>query len=170
VTDGGVVTIRPRKIRLVCWVLAPIVVAFFVVLGALLGGSTGEGDAMFEPSDRIAMMALGLFVAAGILLFTRPKAVADSAHIKITNVIGGYDLPWEVVRAVRFERGNPWVSLELQDDDVVAVMAIQAADKEYAVTAVRALRTFLDTHHANHPNHHAHDADQAHDVHHAPRP
>ena len=169
-TDGGVVTIRPRKIRRVCWVLAPIVVAFFVVLGALLGGSTGAGDAMFEPSDRIAMMALGLFVAAGILLFTRPKAVADGAHIKITNVIGGYDLPWEVVRAVRFERGNPWVSLELQDDDVVAVMAIQTADKEYAVAAVRTLRAFLETHHAKHPNKHAHDADQEHDVHHQPRP
>ena len=48
-------------------------------------------------------------------------------------MIGGYDLPWEVVRGIRFERGNPWVTLELEDDDVVAVMAVQAADKEHAV-------------------------------------
>ncbi|MBX6721880.1 MAG: PH domain-containing protein, partial [Dactylosporangium sp.] len=59
------------------------------------------------------------------------------------NVIGGYELPWEVVRAVRFERGAPWVSLELVDDDLVAVMAIQRADKEHAVAAARALRAML---------------------------
>lgn len=146
VGPGGAVTIRPRRIRRVCWALAPVVVVVFVALGAVLSGSTGEGDAMFEPSDRIAMMTLGLFVAAGILLFTRPKVIADARHIKITNVIGGYDLPWEVVRAVRFERGNPWVSLELQDDDVVAVMAIQTTDKEYAVAGVRTLRALLAAH------------------------
>ena len=145
---GEAVTIRPRKIRRVCWALAPVVVVFFAVMGSLLGGSTGEGSAVFQPSDRLAMMALGLFAAAAILLFTRPRVVADAAHIKITNVIGGYNLPWEVVRAVRFERGNPWVSLELQDDDVVAVMAIQATDKEYAVAGVRTLRALLETHQA----------------------
>ena len=116
------------------------VVVFFVALGLLLSGSASEGDAPFETSDRVAMMALGLFVAGGILLFTRPKVVADATHIKITNVIGGYDLPWDVVRAIRFDRGNPWVSLELRDDDVVAVMAIQAADKDYALAGVRTLR------------------------------
>jgi hypothetical protein len=150
--SGEAVTIRPRKIRRVCWALAPVVVVFFIAIGSLLSGSTGEGSAVFQSSDRIAMMALGLFVAAGILLFTRPRVVADAAHIKITNVIGGYDLPWEVVRAVRFERGNPWVSLELQDDDVVAVMAIQMTDKEYAVAGVRTLRALLETHQAGRPS------------------
>jgi Bacterial PH domain len=140
---GGPLTIRPRRIRRVCFWLAPAVVVFFVVLGLLLSGSAGEGDAAFGTADRVAMMMLGVFVAAAILLFARPKVVADAHHIKITNVIGGYDLPWNVVRTVRFDRGNPWVSLELQDDDIVAVMAIQAADKEYAVAGVRALRALL---------------------------
>jgi hypothetical protein len=86
------------------------------------------------------MVVLGLLAAGAILLFTRPRVVADEQHIKIQNVMGGYDLPWSVVRKIRFDRGNPWVSLELEDDDVVAVMAVQAADKEHAVAAVRALR------------------------------
>jgi hypothetical protein len=137
------VTIRPRKVRRVCWVLAPVVVVLFTVLGVLLSGSASEGDAPFQTSDRVAMVVLGLFVAAAILLFTRPKVIADTTHIKITNVIGGYDLPWAVVRSVRFDRGNPWVSLELQDDDVVAVMAVQAADKDHALASVRTLRTLL---------------------------
>lgn len=135
----ALVVIRPRKIRRVCWVLAPTVAVLFAVLGTLLTGSGGEG-VVFQPGDQIAMIVLGLLFAAGILLFTRPKVTADQSRIKIQNILGGYDLPWSVVRRIRFDRGNPWVSLELEDDDVVAVMAVQAADKEHAVAATRRLR------------------------------
>ncbi len=139
-------TIRPRKIRRVCWVLAPVIVVCFVVMALALSGQTGEGPGVFQPSDQIAMIALGLLAGAAVLLFTRPKVTADEHHIKIQNVLGGYDLPWEVVRAVRFERGNPWLTLELEDDDVVAVMAVQAVDKEYAVAGARTLRALLAAH------------------------
>jgi hypothetical protein len=143
VSETDSISIRPHRIRRVCWVAAPVVVVFFVVLGALLTGSTGEGDGVFQRSDQVAMMTLGLFAAAGILLLARPKVTADEHHIVIRNVIGGYDLPWAVVRAVRFERGNPWATLELEDDDVVAVMALQATDKDHAVAGVRSLRALL---------------------------
>jgi len=144
----GPVVIRPRKIRRVCWILAPVVVLVFAALAMFLHGSTGDGEGRFQPSDTGAMIILGFLAAGAILLFTRPKVVADEHHIKIQNVLGGYDLPWEVVRRVKFERGNPWVSLELEDDDVVAVMALQAADKEYAVAGTRALRALLAAHKA----------------------
>jgi hypothetical protein len=124
--------------------MAPTVAVVFALLALLLSGSigasTGDGEGVFQPGDTIAMVVLGLLAAGAILLFTRPRVVADEQHIKIQNVMGGYDLPWSVVRKIRFDRGNPWVSLELEDDDVVAVMAVQAADKEHAVAAVRALR------------------------------
>jgi hypothetical protein len=45
-----------------------------------------------------------------------------------------------VVRAVRFDRNSAWAMLELHDDETVAVHALQAVDKEYAVDGVRALR------------------------------
>jgi hypothetical protein len=127
-------------------VLAPIVVLVFTVLATVLAQPVGEGGGVFGASDRAAMIALGVLAALGILVFTRPRVTADRAGVKIQNVIGGYELPWEVVRSVRFERGNPWLSLELHDDDVVAVMAIQAADKEYAVAGARTLRTLLAQH------------------------
>lgn len=137
------VVFRPRKARWVSGVLAPLVVVFFVVLGTLLSGSTGAGAGVFQRSDRVAMVVLGLLVAAGILLFARPVVTADRTRVRIKNMIGGYDLPWSVVRSVRFERGSPWASLELEDDDVVAVMAIQATDKAYAVDGVQVLRSLL---------------------------
>ena len=102
------VVFRPRKIRRVAWVLAPVVVAFSVVLGLALSGATGENGGVFQPSDQVAMVGLGLLGAAALLIFTRPKVEADEQHIKIQNVIGGYDLPWAIVRAVRFDRGSPW--------------------------------------------------------------
>jgi hypothetical protein len=143
--------IRPRKARRVCWVLAPTVVFVFVLLALLLSGSvgsaTGDGQGVFQPGDTVAMAVLGLLAGAAILMFTRPRVEADEEHIKIQNVLGGYDLPWSVVRRIRFDRGNPWVSLELEDDDVVAVMAVQAADKDHAVAAVRALRALHTTAH-----------------------
>jgi hypothetical protein len=141
------VTFRPRRIRRVCWILAPAVVVFFAVLAWALGGQPADigegGGGAFETGDQIAMAGLGLLAAGAILLLGRPRVTADERHVAIQNILGGYDLPWEVVREVRFERGSPWATLELEDDDVVAVMAIQAADKEHAVVAVRALRDLL---------------------------
>ena len=146
------VTIRPRKVRRVAFIIAPIVVAFFAVLGTLLSGATGAEDGgVFQPSDRIAMVVLGVFIAGGVLLIARPRVVADEEHVKIQNILGGYDLPWSVVRTVRFDRGNPWLTLELENDDVVAVMAIQATDKEHAVAGARTLRALLTAHRAAHP-------------------
>ena len=144
VTQPDVVRVRPHRIRLVCWVAAVVVVIVFTGVATSLRGPIGQGAATFQAGDQWAMIGLGVLVALGVLSLTRPRVVADTERIKIRNVIGGYELPWEVVRAVRFERGAPWATLELQDDEVVAVMAVQAADKERAVVAVRALRALLE--------------------------
>jgi hypothetical protein len=143
-----VVVIRPRRLRRVCWVAAPVVVIAFAVLAALLRGPVGGGpnSGVFQRGDQVAMVVLGLLAGGAILLFTRPRVVADVRHIQVRNVIGSHDLPWEVVRRIVFERGNPWVSLELADDDTLAVMAVQAADKDHAVVAVRALRALHAAH------------------------
>lgn len=134
--------IRPRKARVACWIAAVVVALAFIALAFTLTGAT-DGGGQFEPADQGAMAGLGLLAAGAILLFTRPMVRADEKGVRVRNVIGSYDLPWQVVRAVRFERGASWASLELQDDDEVSVMAIQAVDKEDAVTAVRSLRAML---------------------------
>ena len=113
------------------------------VVATGLHGSTGDGPGSFQRGDQLAMVGLGLLLAAGILLFTRPRVEADAAGIRVRNVVGSYDLPWSVVRAVTFGRGAPWVTLDLHDDDVVAVMAVQAADREHAVAVARRLRALL---------------------------
>jgi len=116
------------------------IVVVFTVLSFGLKGSTGDGYGQFQTGDQAAMIGLGVLAALGVLVFTRPRVRADAAGIRIRNVIGGYDLPWAVVRAVRFDRHSPWASLDLHDDETVPVHALQATDKEYAVGGVRALR------------------------------
>jgi hypothetical protein len=132
--------LRPRRIRVICGVAAAAVLTVFTAVGTALRGSTGEGAAVFRPGDQLAMVGLGVLAALAILAFTRPRVEADQRGIRIRNLIAAYDLPWDAVRAVRFDRGSPWASLELRDDDVVQVMAVQVMDKEYALDGVRALR------------------------------
>jgi hypothetical protein len=132
---------RPKRIRWVAGAGALGVVILFTVVSFGLHGSTGFDDSgTFQRGDQTAMIGLGLLIGLGILTLTRPRVRADATGIKIRNVVGGYDLPWSVVRKVRFDRNLPWATLELLDDESVSVHALQAADKEYAVDGVRALR------------------------------
>jgi hypothetical protein len=131
---------RPRRIRWVAGIAALAVVVLFTVLSFGLHGATGDGMGQFERGDQTAMIGLGVLIGAGILTLTRPRVRADAERIRVRNVIGGYDLPWSVVRAVRFDRNSAWAILELHDDELVPVHALQAADKQYAVEGVRALR------------------------------
>jgi hypothetical protein len=139
VTDREV-EYRPRRIRWVAGLSAAAVVVLFTVLSFGLHGATGEGPGQFARGDQTAMIGLGVLIGLGILAFTRPRVRAGAAGVRVRNVIGAYDLPWSVVRAVRFDRNSPWAVLELHDDETVPVHALQAVDKEYAVDAVRTLR------------------------------
>jgi len=132
---------RPRRIRWVAGIAALAVVILFTGLSFGLHGSSGFDNAgRFQRGDQAAMIGLGVLIGLGIMAFARPRVRADAAGIHIRNVIGGYDLPWSVVRAVRFDRNSAWATLDLYDDEQVSVHALQAADKEYAVDGVRKLR------------------------------
>ena len=137
----AVVTYRPHKIRWVAGIAAAGVFVLFTAISFGLHGSSGfDNSGQFERGDQSAMIGLGILIALGILAFCRPRVTADADGVKIRNVVGGYELPWSVVRAVRFDRNSPWAQLELHDDEQVSIHALQAADKDYAVEGVRALR------------------------------
>lgn len=146
-SGSDVVRLRPHRIRIVCWVSAIALVAIFSAVATSLRGPTGEGAATFQRGDQLAMIGLGLAGAIAILMFTRPRVEADARGVRVQNVISSYDLPWEVIRAVRFDRNASWASLELEDDDEVPMIALQAADKDRALTGVRRLRELHRLHH-----------------------
>ncbi|GIJ22761.1 membrane protein [Micromonospora lutea] len=145
-TGTELICLRPRRIRLVCWVSAILLVVVFSLIATTLTGPTGSGYGTFQRGDQVAMIGLGIMFALGALLFTRPRVEADVRGVRVRNIIGSYELPWEVVRGVRFDRGAPWAALELYDDDLLPVVALQAADKQLAVDGVRALRRLHQAH------------------------
>ena len=138
--SGEVLRVRPRRIRIMVYIAAPVIVAVFVGISFSLRGTFNETGAVFETPDHVAMILLGVLLAAGSLILARPSLEADASGVRVRNLFGTTELPWALVREVSFRRGAPWVTLDLQDDDLISVLAIQAADKEHAVRAVRALR------------------------------
>ena len=149
--DSPVVRIRPRRTRVVAWVAAVVIALASVGLAAALEGRIGSGPEVFGPADRVALIGLGLIAAAAVLTLARPSVEADDEGVRVRNIVGSYALPWSAVRAVRYEHGASWATLELTDDELLGVMAVQAVDKEHAVAAVRALRELHAAHQRRNP-------------------
>lgn len=149
---GGETTVRAeaRKAKKVAYISAVLVVIIFTAVAFTLHGRTESGRSEFHAEDQISMIFLGLFAAAAVLMFTRPRIIADSDGVRVRNLLAWKYIPWDMIAAVRFDRGSPWVALDLQDDNVISVMAVQAADKEYAVATVRRLRAMLAVHQDTH--------------------
>src|SRR6266567_467692 len=130
--------VRPHKVRRIAIPVAIALVVIFAVVAALLkSGSTGVE---FGLSDQVSIAAIGFVLACGVLLFVRPRVVADADGVEVRNLLFGQRVPWSMIMAVSFPDGAPWARLELPSDEYVPVVAIQAADGERAVAAIRELR------------------------------
>lgn len=135
------VVVRPYRLTLVCRGVAALVVVVFTIVAVTLRSSGGAE--VFGRADQVAMVVLGLVIAGAVLSFTRSRVEADVHGLRVRNVLSEKTVPWEVVREVRLDDGAPWASLELQDDDTLGLLAVQANDGERAVRAVLGLRALL---------------------------
>jgi Bacterial PH domain len=78
--------------------------------------------------DRLILVLCGVAVAASLWRFASIRAVPSTRGLVIRNLITTRSLEWAQIIGVQFGGGAPWVSLDLDDTDIVAVMAIQKAD------------------------------------------
>jgi hypothetical protein len=150
VTDGGgaptgsrtgedrVVVIRPRRATWMSGAVAVVLLVVFAVVALLLRSS--RTGVIFEVSDQVAMMGVGVILAGGALLFATPRVRADPSGVEVRNVLVGRKFAWREVLSVSFPDGASFARLELPDDEYYGMLAIQAVDRERAVEAVRALR------------------------------
>jgi hypothetical protein len=130
--------IRPHKVRRIAYPVAAALVVVFVVIAVLLrSGSTGV---QFGLSDQVSIAAVGVVLALATLLCVRARVVVDADGVEVRNLLFGQKVSWSVIRSVSFPDGAPWARLELQQDEYVPVVAIQAVDGERAVVAMRELR------------------------------
>jgi hypothetical protein len=134
--------IRPRRLLVVCRIAGVVLLVVFGVLAVLLRRGTAGGE-QFGVGDQIAFFGIGVLLAGAVLQFTRARVVADERGLQIRNYVGERVIPWQVVAGVRLDDGSPWASLDLQDDDTIALLAVQANDGVHAVEAVLELRRLL---------------------------
>jgi len=135
---GQPLVIRPRRAAWMAGVLAVFLVATFTVVGVLLRNS--KTGAIFQASDQVAMIGVGVLLGGACLLFAMPRVRADADGIEVRNVLLSRRFAWSDVLSVTFPDGASWARLELPDDEYYSVMAVQAVDRARAVEAVRALR------------------------------
>ncbi|WP_409332356.1 PH domain-containing protein [Trujillonella humicola] len=133
----------PRRLRMVCALGAAVLVAAMTTVGLLLPSSS-TGVVEFGWADQVAMIGIGVCLGAGTLTLGRSRVDADASGVRVRNLFVRHELPWAAVRAVRFDRHSSWASLLLVNGDEISMLAVQAADKEYAVRAVEGLRALLD--------------------------
>ena len=140
----------PRRWRLLCVTAAVVVAAVLTYVGVTLQENV-TGVATFTTADQVAVVGLGLVLAAGLLALGRPRVDADATGVRVRNLFGERQVPWTAVRAVRFDRRFRWATLLLTNDDEFAVLAIQGADGDRAVEAVEGLRALLAANRAQQP-------------------
>ncbi|OWY80788.1 hypothetical protein B9C99_15700 [Rhodococcus sp. BUPNP1] len=136
---GWDLEVRPEKMRRWVVVAAVVVMAVHIFAALVLRGG-GDTGVNLRVVDQIAILAIGVVLTGGVLLFTRPRLRAGADGVSVRNVVAERHIPWTDVRGLFFDHGAPWARLELPFDEYVPVVAIQARDGERAVDALELFR------------------------------
>jgi len=134
-------TLRPRRGRFLPLVMAGVAVVVCTIV-AIGMGAAGE----WQVGDQLALVGLGLAMAAFLGRYASLKAVPDGAGLAVRNLMLTRTVTWDEVIEVRFPDGAPWVTLELDDGDELAVMAIQRADGRLGRDEAMRLARIVDRH------------------------
>ncbi len=133
--------LRPHWTPLFAYAAAFLIAAVHIVVGLLLKIRTT--GVIFQTADQVAMALLGLVIAGGVLLLTRPRLRVGPPGLAVRNLLGYKLVPWSDVVGVSFPAGRRWARIDLPDDEYIPVMAIQAVDKDRAVDAMNTVRALL---------------------------
>jgi hypothetical protein len=132
---------RPRRGRVLPLAMAAVAVLVCTVV-ALGMGAAGE----WAVGDQLALVGLGLGIAAFLGRYASIRAVPDATGLTVRNLMLTRRVTWDEVLEVRFPDGAPWVTLELDDTDELAVMAIQRADGRLARDEALRLARIVERH------------------------
>ena len=99
-----------------------------VVFGAIAVVMSTQGDTGWGPGDGLGFFGLGVLIACIAWRYASIVAVPSRSGLVVRNLVLTRTLQWPEIVRIQFGGGEPWVSLDLEDGDTVAVMAIQKAD------------------------------------------
>jgi hypothetical protein len=136
------VVFRPVVTRVVLLTTGAVVFAVLTLIAVLL---PSQGAVSWSTGDRAAVSASGLLAWGVLALLSRPKAEADRQGLTVVNLTTRRRLAWAEILRVTLRPGDPWVTLDLSDGTVLAVMAIQpGVSRRRALADARALRALAE--------------------------
>ena len=128
----------PRRTKVVALTLAATVALLTLVTIVL-------PPVGFTVWDRAAMVVLAAPIVWFLWRQSSVRAVPSAQGLHVRNLIKERQLEWAEIVHVRFG-DRPWVQLDLDDGDTIAVMGIQRSDGERAVAESRRLATLVERH------------------------
>jgi hypothetical protein len=129
-------TWRPRKARIIPYVLAVVVVLSMVALAVAM-------PSQWSLADRLGLVAIGLIVAGVLHLLARSRVSADDRGLTVVNGLRTHEFEWAEILAVTMADGAPWPTLDLADGSTAVAMGIQASDGERAQRAIAELTALI---------------------------
>ena len=130
---------RPRRARRVAYPVAAIMLVLLVVIAVAVPGE-------YQWYDRLGIALVGVAIAWFLHRQGSVSATPTERGLVVRNLLLSRSLEWAQVVDVRFGGGRPWVQLDISDGDTLAVMAIQRADGDRALTESRRLATLVALH------------------------
>jgi hypothetical protein len=134
---------RPRRARIVAVSVAVVSVLLFGAVGLLVPGA--------GPADRVGIAGFGVAIGWLMWRYASLSAVPSDSGLRVRNLLVSRDLEWAEIVEVHLVVGAPWVTLDLDDGDTLAVMAIQKADGAYGRSEASRLAGLVAAHAAPEP-------------------
>lgn len=142
-TQDPYAVFRPRRTRVVAVIAAVAIVIGFVLaaLSVPRGGNSG-----WTTLDSAAMVAFGVLIGAFVLRYARICAIPTETGLEVRNLIRTEHLEWPQILGCQFGGGAPWLTLDLDSTEQLAVMAIQRAEGRRGEEEAQRLAALIQAH------------------------
>ena len=127
-------TYRPVGARVVAYGACVAVIAVTIVIGVAL-----PAEITFTPFELVTLAFTLLTILAILHGIGRSYVRVDDDGLEVLNGYRRRRIPWGVMRGISMNRGAPWPTLVLHDDERVMLFAIQGSDGHAASDAVQDL-------------------------------
>ena len=124
-------TYRPVGARIVAYGASAALVLVTIVIGVAL-----PPEITFSVAELITLGLTLLAFLAVLHGIGRSYVRADDHGIEVLNGYRHHQVPWSQMRGISMNRGAPWPTLVLLDDERVMLFAIQGSDGGTANDAV----------------------------------
>ena len=131
---------RPRAARVVTGTLAVVVALATALLIVLLSTTGVEG---WTTADLGGIALVGLAIVGFLWRQATVCATPTPEGLRVRNLASTRTVAWAEIVWVRFGEGRPWVQLDLDDGDTLAVMGVQRSDGERARREAKRLSTLV---------------------------